>query len=440
MPFYYCCKWNQNEDDSESCSMFNYYRTTQDCTSYQPPAIASIFGDPHIITFDQLNYTFNGKGEFSLLHTNNAIHKFDIHGRFEQLPGQINATLLTAIAIRDNVSSILEFRIRPEGCRWFYQMFMIADKEYLYYWDDNMRTIHTRGVSIYQPSGIRNMSHLIAMFDSGAGVEVLVNSIGSLVLHVYLPMTYLNSTKGLLGYYSNNPNDDFMLPNGDIIDNPQLLELRQIHQKFGSKYRLLETAQTNISQSLFFHDIVSHSQYDDAKFEPFNFDNSFENNILDDIERICSDSMFCRYDYLATRDSSFAENTKKEEAIAQNMNYLIREEIIRCPALDKPINGRKSENRYWPGTIVRFSCIDGYRLIGYEVRRCREDGLWSWGVDPECIKIGYYYFQIMSIIILFTTVSLILIFGIIIYKYRTSKINDNSKVNSNYLLIVYLKF
>lgn len=67
---------------------------------------------------------------------------------------------------------------------------------------------------------------------------------------------------------------------------------------------------------------------------------------------------------------------------------------IRCPALPKPLNGRKSENRYWPGTIVRFSCDDGYRLVGYEARRCREDGLWSWGVDPECISkhISYRHF------------------------------------------------
>ena len=63
--------------------------------------------------------------------------------------------------------------------------------------------------------------------------------------------------------------------------------------------------------------------------------------------------------------------------------------VIRCPALQKPLNGRKSENRYWPGTIVGFSCDDGYRLVGYEARRCREDGLWSWGVDPECISESF---------------------------------------------------
>nr|XP_046915265.1 protein mesh-like isoform X1 [Dermatophagoides farinae] len=431
MPFYYCCKWQPKEDDSETCMMFNYFRTTQDCSSYQPPAIASVFGDPHIITFDRTNYTFNGRGEYSLVHANNPIHKLDIHGRFERLPGHVNATQLTAVSVRDNVSSIVEFRIRPDGCRWFNQIFIIADKEYLYYWDDNMRTIHTRGVSIYQPSGIRNMSHLIAMFDSGAGVEVLVNSAGTLTMHVYLPLTYVNSTQGLLGYYSNDPNDDFMLPNGWIFTNGQDKNIKRIHEEFGIKYRLLETAQQNISQSLFFHDVLTHSQYDDVKFLPqFDLDPK-ELEHLNDVDRICSNSLACQFDYLATGDSGFAENTKKEEAIAENMYLIIAESIIRCPALNKPINGRKSENRYWPGTIVRFSCLDGYRLLGYEVRRCREDGLWSWGEDPFCMPVIQYNIQLLFTYLIPIIVTFLAIYMAIFFlKHRQQqkhKMNNTSQ-------------
>lgn len=66
MPFFLCCKWQPDEDDSETCQKYNYYRTSQDCSSYQSPGIASVFGDPHIVTFDNHTYTFNGKGEFVL--------------------------------------------------------------------------------------------------------------------------------------------------------------------------------------------------------------------------------------------------------------------------------------------------------------------------------------------------------------------------------------
>ncbi|KAJ6218930.1 hypothetical protein RDWZM_004742 [Blomia tropicalis] len=400
MPFYYCCKWSSKEDDSETCKMFNYFRTSQDCSNYQSTAIASVFGDPHIVTFDQLNYTFNGKGEYVLVHTDSPIHKLDIHGRFEQLPN-LPATQLTAVAIRDNISSIVEFRIRPDGCRWFNQMFLIADKEYLYYWDDNMRTIHTRGVTL------------------------LINPAGTLTLHVYLPNTYINSTKGLLGYYSGNVEDDFMLPNGRLIPNPSTLSRQQIHQDFGIKYRLLETNQLNLSQSLFFHDVVSHSIYDDHNFEPI-FDYSLD-DLGPDIIRTCSDSLFCQYDYAVTGDSDFAANTKKEEAASQNMYSVVNAQIVRCPALDKPNNGRKSSNRYWTGTIVRFSCNDGYRLVGYEVRRCREDGLWSWGVDAHCLETYKYSFAIAGIIAAFIFPFLVIVFLAVVWIRVSKRYPDDNR-------------
>lgn len=61
--------------------------------------------------------------------------------------------------------------------------------------------------------------------------------------------------------------------------------------------------------------------------------------------------------------------------------------VVRCPALPKPKNGRKSENKYWPGIEVRFTCDTGYRLVGNEYRLCRGDGLWSWGYDAFCVSM-----------------------------------------------------
>ncbi len=88
----------------------------------------------------------------------------------------------------------------------------------------------------------------------------------------------------------------------------------------------------------------------------------------------------------------------------------------------KPLNGRKSENRYWPGTIVRFACDEGYRLIGYEVRRCREDGLWSWGVDPQCIKQVTYSLLLSAIFIGIAIPVIILIILVIICYKRERKL------------------
>jgi len=46
------------------------------------------------------------------------------------------------------------------------------------------------GVTVYTPTQIQNQSHVIAMFESGAGVEVIENR-GHMTARVYLPMTFL---------------------------------------------------------------------------------------------------------------------------------------------------------------------------------------------------------------------------------------------------------
>ena len=76
MPFLMWCKWQPNEDNADTCQMYNQRRTSQDCSSYESPAIGSVYGDPHFITFDRFNYTFNGKGEYTLVRVDNTVHKF----------------------------------------------------------------------------------------------------------------------------------------------------------------------------------------------------------------------------------------------------------------------------------------------------------------------------------------------------------------------------
>lgn len=136
------------------------------------------------------------------------------------------------------------------------------------------------------------MSHIIAMFDSGAGVEVMVTPAGSLLLNVYLPKTFFNATTGLMGTWTGHMEDDLQLPNGNIplIANDNLL-VKEIHDKFASVYRLAETKTKWLIQSLFWHDPVSYSYYDDRTFEPrFTIDQENMEEHKDAL-RVCSDSL-----------------------------------------------------------------------------------------------------------------------------------------------------
>jgi hypothetical protein len=152
-----------------------------------------VFGDPHINTFDGLNYTFNAMGEFALVHSKSL--NFDVQARFEQLLRQrrgypaLNATRMTAVVARDNESSTVEFRLRPSAAQSRYQMYVIVDKQYITL-DPSVPIYNFRGVTLYQPRGIQNMSHVIAAFDSSAGVEVITNQ-NRMSVHVYAPKSFL---------------------------------------------------------------------------------------------------------------------------------------------------------------------------------------------------------------------------------------------------------
>ncbi len=77
-----------------------------------------MFGDPHIVTLDNHKYTFNGKGEFTLVET--ADQTFTLQGRMEQPMSSSNATLgtvFTAIVAHQvvgTVSRTVEFQVNEQ--------------------------------------------------------------------------------------------------------------------------------------------------------------------------------------------------------------------------------------------------------------------------------------------------------------------------------------
>ncbi len=157
-----------------------------------------MFGDPHVYTFDGLPYTFNGKGEFVLVTADSPKVKLDVQGRFEQVwdspYGEVKASHLTAVAARDNVSATVEVRIRPYWSQWRYKMDVLVDKQPIYFDRYPQKIQHFPGVTVYTPSNILNQSHVIMMFQSGAGVEVIENR-HYMACRVYLPWEFVVSEK-----------------------------------------------------------------------------------------------------------------------------------------------------------------------------------------------------------------------------------------------------
>ena len=73
-----------------------------------------MYGDPHIVTLDNHKYTFNGKGEFTLVET--ADLTFTLQGRMEQPMGDNTTlgTVFTAIVAHQEVGTVsrtVEFQV-----------------------------------------------------------------------------------------------------------------------------------------------------------------------------------------------------------------------------------------------------------------------------------------------------------------------------------------
>lgn len=261
-PYYSCCRWQ--DEQSVGCETFRFERRpSQDCVAYQAPGVASIFGDPHIVTFDGLEYTFNGMGEFVLVRAKNGAEELDVQARFQQVPrnmhGQVMATHPTSIAVRGHNSTVIEVRVRPRDAQWRYRLDVFADGRRIYFDRTSLKFQFFHGVTVYTPTYILNQSEVVIMFPSGAGVEVVENA-GFMTARVYLPWGFINKTRGLFGNWSFDVADDFTRPDG-TLSQINLNDFRSAHQDFGILWMLSDRETDGVGAGLFTREFGRTSSY-----------------------------------------------------------------------------------------------------------------------------------------------------------------------------------
>ena len=71
------------------------------------------FGDPHFVTIDGGNYTFNGFGEYTMVNYDNGT--FLVQARTGFLPNATDATAFLAGAVKEVNSSTVEVRTKIGG-------------------------------------------------------------------------------------------------------------------------------------------------------------------------------------------------------------------------------------------------------------------------------------------------------------------------------------
>ncbi len=184
---------------------------------------ACIYGDPHIVTLDGLKYTFNGRGEFVMIESSD--NSFTLHGRMDTIltsegmptPG----TVFTSLVARQNqTNTTVQFNLRPTGVR------IRLDGTVVSFGD--LEQIITEYISL-STNGDNTVS---AVFSEGAKMEIKTeNGIISVML-ITLPSSLKGKTRGLMGNFNGDPNDD-LVPRSDTKPISPTSSLEDIHNMFG---------------------------------------------------------------------------------------------------------------------------------------------------------------------------------------------------------------
>ena len=184
---------------------------------------AIAWGEPHISTLDGSRYTFNGKGEFTVLETNDV--SFVVQGRLEQaVDGSgmpVQATVFTAIVARTNTSDVVQMEVNAAGGievrvnRTLLDFSILSSQQFV-------------GVEVTQQ--VNNTYQ--ALFEGGYFVEVRGENNFLSVLRVAPPAGAMGRTQGLLGNFNGDPSDDF-IPRGASEPISATSTTEEVHNQFG---------------------------------------------------------------------------------------------------------------------------------------------------------------------------------------------------------------
>ncbi|XP_048460427.1 mucin-4-like isoform X2 [Rhincodon typus] len=208
-PYNWCCV---KVDNPLFCDYYRIRRPSINCLNYRPPTRAMMLGDPHFTTLDGLSYTFNGLGDFVLLNVESSDDTiFKLHGRTVQT-GTAQATNFMAFAVQHIQDKIITVQMILKGND---SIEVLVNNDMVQFVPDSAdnQEIFRNGTFYLEKNGNASVT---ASF--GSGISLTVTAQFEMLLAITnLPEKFMNTTRGLLGVWNGNPNDDFTMPNGSVI-------------------------------------------------------------------------------------------------------------------------------------------------------------------------------------------------------------------------------
>ena len=186
---------------------------------------AFLYGDPHIVSLDGYQYTFNGKGEYVLLETTDKSLEFqgrmvpakDENGTF------IQATVFSAVAIRLSGSDTIQLEVENSS-----NITVLVNGDFI-----DFTAVTVQDFKEVRISERVNNTYLVT-FTEGVTLEVKAENEFLSLIKISLPRSLNGRTRGLLGNFNGNPSDDLVPRNKTVLDSlPTNSSLEDIHNLFG---------------------------------------------------------------------------------------------------------------------------------------------------------------------------------------------------------------
>ncbi|XP_041070867.1 uncharacterized protein LOC121292663 isoform X2 [Carcharodon carcharias] len=298
-PYHDCCR---DSGDAYYCNLYRSKRPLDFCFGYIPPRIGFFFGDPHVVTLDNVKYTFNGLGEFILLNVKdeNDTLVFNLQGRTlragENRTSQ--ATSFVALAAQRSNGTKVQWNINDND-------------EIILMVDGNIVNVTENSTFINQVTLQKTSNNeTVATFEGGTSVTVSGTK-GTLAFTTSLDNSLKNKTEGLLGVWNDDKTDDFKAANGTYLDfdGTNLPKEAQIFFDFGLTWK------TTVNISVFTYNTTpgeSWYTYNNNTFVPKFYDElllTTEKEKIDKANETCKGNDDCIFDVLSTDDFSFGAAT-----------------------------------------------------------------------------------------------------------------------------------
>ncbi|XP_024916753.1 mucin-like protein [Cynoglossus semilaevis] len=335
LPFQWCCT------DSPLCHLYLKKRPLDRCQGYSwdradghttkgaktTQGVAMVFGSLHFHTFDGTEYTFKALGEFVLLRlsTVTGSNVFTLQGQTDRLHVGTGGPMEVPVVVRLAAfhQGIGKIELRSAQNNEGLQMFV-----------DDVEVPVTTEV-LRQPNkdfAVRCVSVKRCVVVYAGGLNVLAwrvdgsNQLGAIV---GVPQTFYNHTVGLMGHWSSNHSNDFLMSDGVILPSADTPPPEEEIQLFGLSWAVpdpesllfspppLEPLQPVSSQDLL-------SSVSPAEVE--------------EMRRSCKGNMLCVLDTVATGSPELGQNTlmadidySKMAQVYGNMPPIVTEPtMIRC--------------------------------------------------------------------------------------------------------------